>query len=286
MPQLANSLEFIRASALTLEAFAQVYSRSFEDYFYPMTQTAEGFAARIRAEQLDLYHSAVMLANGESAGQATIGLRDQRAWCGGFGIVPAWRGAGLGSLLFNAFLARAREAGATHLVLEALARNIRALSVYTNAGMQVTRDLLLLEWAAPTQEGLAMRTTELDGNTVWTVINVAALLQHHARLHPVPACWSRDVASLLVRRGLRGLGLGDPNYPDAYILFDVRDDGIGIYDLGALDVQQAAVLLRMLQGSHKKMRSVNEPADSPLTQAFLSTGFRETDRQHELALLL
>jgi GNAT superfamily N-acetyltransferase len=279
--------EFVSASVVSLEAFAALYSQSFADYFYPMTQTVEGLAARIRAEHLDLYHSVVMQIAGEAVGQVTLGLRARDGWCGGFGILPRWRGAGLAAPLFAAFVTRARMAGATRLTLEVLTRNTRALKVYTGAGMRVTRDLLLIEWSRPQQSH--ERTARSDA-AVWAVDDVAPLLAHHARLQTTPPCWSRDLSSLQVLRGLRALGVGAPEHPAAYVLYAASSAVAGakasIYGLAATRESDAMALLQALQSRFAMLTSVNEPDDSPLTPVFFAAGFRETDRQHELTMAL
>lgn len=50
------------------------------------------------------------------------------------GIVPAYRGRGLGLKLINATLARARKAGFVRIELSVHADNARAISLYDKAG--------------------------------------------------------------------------------------------------------------------------------------------------------
>ena len=103
---------FLPASAFSLEALGDIFTRSFENYFYPGTMTAAMLAARVRIEQLDLYRSLVMHLGDEVAGIALLGLRSDRAWCGGFGVVLPLRGRGLARELVTAMLEQARQAGA------------------------------------------------------------------------------------------------------------------------------------------------------------------------------
>ncbi len=96
-----DSLRFIPASSLSLESFADLFTRSFENYFYPITMTAATFAVKTRSDQLDLHHSVVLMLNDTLVGQATLGLRGDKAWCGGFGIVPEHRGKHFASALLT-----------------------------------------------------------------------------------------------------------------------------------------------------------------------------------------
>src|SRR6185369_5737561 len=95
---------FPRASSLTLAALADLYTRAFGDYFYPAHVTAAELASRIPAEQLLLDHSPLLCVDATPVGLALLGLRGERACCGGFGIVPDQRGRGLALPLTLALL--------------------------------------------------------------------------------------------------------------------------------------------------------------------------------------
>lgn len=274
---MSATIRFVPASSLTLDAFAEIYTRSFADYFYPMAQTTEGFAGRVRTEQQDLYRSVVMLADDVPAGQATLALRGARAWCGGFGIVPEFRGRKLGRPLFAEFVAQARLAGAKTLQLEALTRNAPALSVYTGAGMRITRDLRLLEWVHASDSPLPASTNISD-----QLADRVAITQCFQRLHPVYPGWGRELTPLLLHTGLLQLQLTQDNRITAYVLFWAKDGAAKIADVCAETPAQAAQLLAQLQSHYAKVTSSNEPADNPINTAFDQLGFREFDRQYEL----
>ena len=82
---MSETPTFLPASAFSLDALGDIFTRSFENYFYPGTMTAAVLAARVRTEQLDLYRSLVMHLGDDVAGIALLGLRSDRAWCGGLG---------------------------------------------------------------------------------------------------------------------------------------------------------------------------------------------------------
>jgi GNAT superfamily N-acetyltransferase len=148
-------MRFIPASSLSLESFADLFTRSFENYLYPITLTAATFAVKTRSDQLDLHHSVILVLNDVPIGQATLGLRGDKAWCGGFGIVPEHRGKHFASALLAELLKQAHEVGAKSLALEVLQKNTVAQQLYASAGLQRQRDLRLLEWkrdSNPSQE--------------------------------------------------------------------------------------------------------------------------------------
>ncbi|KPV47876.1 hypothetical protein SE17_41095, partial [Kouleothrix aurantiaca] len=136
--------QFVPATSLSLDALADLFTRSFEGYFYPATVSAEALAQRVRGEQIDLARSVLLQVDGAPAGLAIVALRGGHAWCGGFGIVSAQRGRGLALPLAEAMLASARTAGARRLSLEVLTRNAPAIATYRRAGLEHVRDLQIL----------------------------------------------------------------------------------------------------------------------------------------------
>ena len=273
--------QFLPAASLSLDALADLFTRSFEGYFYPAIVSAEALAFRVRTEQIDLARSVVMQVDGTLAGLALLALRGEQAWCGGFGIVSAQRGRGLALPLAEAMLASARAAGARRLSLEVLTRNAPAIATYRRAGLEHMRDLQILQWegangAPPAESARPGALVEAEPR---------ALLAHFDALHPVPAAWQRDLPALLVRAGLRGLALIEDERPSAYVLFHGQDGGpLRIADLGATRAEGARIVLHALQGRGAAVSSSNEPANSALTAAFTELSFTEADRQHELSI--
>jgi ribosomal protein S18 acetylase RimI-like enzyme len=275
---------FLPAAAFSLDALAEIFTQSFEGYFYQANTSAEQLAQRVRLEQIDLYRSLVMLADDIPAGHALIAMRGAQAWCGGFGVLSAFRGQGLARPLSAAMLDSARAAGARRFSLEVLTRNERAIRTYTGAGLQVRRDLRIFSWSRPDQEAAAgTSSANAGGPQIDEVTEPLGLLEGFAALHPVPPAWQRDLPSLLARGSMRGLALREGGTIAAYLLFQQgADGGARIEDLGAGHAGQAAALLAALQARSKRIVSINEPDDSPLTAAFDASGFVESDRQHEL----
>ena len=280
---MTDNIHFAPAAAFSLGALAGIFTQAFEGYYYAQTLTGAMFAATTRLESLDLHYSPVMLSGAEPCGLAVLGLRGERAWCGGFGIAAPMRGAGLATRLVAEMLGQARAAGAGACVLEVLTRNDRAIRTYARAGFHTTRDLQIFEWLAPEGQEPAHQAPA----PALVERAPARLLERFAELHPVPAAWQRDLPSLLVRGRLRGLALMEGGRSSAYaLLAETADGGARIEDLGAEGVEQAAALVRALQRRYARIFSVNEPADSPLSAALDASGFVERDRQHEMAVQL
>jgi GNAT superfamily N-acetyltransferase len=276
-------IEYRPAASFSLDALGEIFTSAFEGYFYASTVTGAMLAARVRAEQIDLARSLVLMVGAAPAGIALVALRAERAWCGGFGVAAAFRGRGLAHQLAAAMIEQGRQAGASEFSLEVLTRNAPAIATYQRAGMRARRDVRVLEWHRDTA---ASAVPDLPGlaPAEWAP---RRLLAHFDALHPVPAAWQRDLPALLTRAGLQGLALADGDRPRAYLLYSLDAEGRArVADLAAADAEQARALLAELQRRAQHILSVNEPADSPATAAFDALGFAESDRQHELAIQL
>ncbi len=272
-------ITYASAATLSLEALADLFTRSFEGYFYPGTTTADALAQRVRNEQIDLWFSRVLLADGEPAGVALLSRRGPRAWCAGLGLVAEQRGRGISHGLTGEMLAQARAAGARRLSLEVLVRNEPATRAYQRAGMTIARRLLIMSWR-PGDEDEGDEPPRLEEAAP------EELLGHFAGLHPAPAAWQRELPALLVGSGRRGLALPGDGGPAAYALVSGDAANMRIADMGARDAKSALALLRGLQAQARSLLSVNEPAESPLTAAFYRAGFVVADEQHEMGTML
>jgi GNAT superfamily N-acetyltransferase len=270
-------LNFKPAASVSLDELAAAFTAGFRGYFHPMQMTVEVLSRRVRMEQLDLLHSLLADDGEQFVGLALLGLRGREGWCGGFGIVPEFRGRGCAPQLMSEFIARARGCGVNRLRLEVLTRNTPAIRLYERAGMRVTRDLLILERTGSVESAIT-RSHELNE------AEPAEMLRHFERLHAWRPAWQRDFAAMLSADGLHGFCLGERNAPDAYALLVTRPDGVTqVIDLAAAGEAQADALSAVLVRQCGTIRVVNEPEDSLFITALSAHGFAEMERQHEMA---
>ncbi|HEX7957012.1 MAG TPA: hypothetical protein VF508_08725, partial [Pyrinomonadaceae bacterium] len=117
--------------------------------------------------------------------------------------------------------------------------------------------------------------------------DAAALLAHFARLHAARPQWGRDLPSLLVKGGMRGLYLGDAARPSAYALLTDSADGFTyLSDLAAADATRARRLCAALAVFEVPLKVVNEPERGLFTAPLLEQGFAEFERQNEMLMEL
>lgn len=130
------------ALAFTTRTLAEIMTAAFEGYVVPLSVTAETFNARFRREHLDLAASRV-LTEGEHP--IAIILAARRGWTAriaAMGIIPAYRGRGLGALALSEVLANLRQSGDSRLVLEVIDTNEPAVRLYHRLGFRKRRRLV------------------------------------------------------------------------------------------------------------------------------------------------
>ena len=261
---------------MSLEAYAAAINASFEGYPVQVNFNAATLARRVRVEQHDLESSFVALDGDEAVGMAGLAIRGNRGWVSGFGVVPAWRRRGLGRRLMSELLERARAYGLRQLSLDVLTGNTAAIRLYEDAGMRVTRDLLIMERPADYEPRRGAAPKEAPAGE---------LLEHYWHLHSEPPAWQRELAALLAA-DLRGFYVGGRRQPRAYALLGHgRADGNAyLSDLAAADAAAAAAMCAALGRVAGPLKVINEPERSPFAAALLGHGFREVLRQHEMTM--
>ncbi|MBI5167976.1 MAG: GNAT family N-acetyltransferase [Candidatus Eisenbacteria bacterium] len=185
----------VPADSIELPALTALMNEAYSDYDLPMHVDEGAMRFMLSTFDLDRAESRVALDGGVPVGVALLGLRGERAWIGGMGVVPAGRRRGLGDTLMKAVIERARARGVREVWLEVLTTNARAIPLYERLGFRHVRRLDVLRLAAPpaTPEGVSTESA-----TVEQVLEFARL--HRRSEEP----WQREEGSVRnwVRDGL------------------------------------------------------------------------------------
>lgn len=208
--------------SLSLEQISKALNAGFTGYFVPVEFTPRSLAAFCRQYGIDLAQSLVVVPrSGEEqapVGITLLGLRADRGWCGGFGIVPEYRGTGASRLLLDALVERCRELELSSLQLEVLSQNERAIRLYERRGFNRTRELVVLRGDAAVVLGQIARAKQDSGTRARASRDTYD--RHVHQLSPAeavalmvggrwgathPPGWQRDWATLLNLSGIRGL---------------------------------------------------------------------------------
>ena len=134
-------LELVPADRFEREELAALFTAGYEGYFPPVLVDGAALASMVKAWDIDLTSSRVAVRDGEPVGVGMLGVRGDRAWIGGLGVVTAVRRTGVGRALMEELLAEAPpEVG-----LEVIDQNNAAIRLYEDLGFERSR--LLEVWS-------------------------------------------------------------------------------------------------------------------------------------------
>jgi len=234
-------MKLVPASTLSHAELAALFTASYEGYFVPMHIDVPTMRHIVEAWDIDLDRSFV--APGK--GIVNLGVRGERGWIGGLGVVPSARRSGLGRALMEAVL----EDAPPVVTLEVLEQNEPAIALYESLGFEHVRMLEI--WSAAETPHVAARSA------------VPAPLGQEG----LP--WQRDDASL----------------PDEYERIEVEGGamlykGTNVLQLSARDEAAAVALLSRGTG----LNFVNVPEGDVANAAFERVGGERRLRQLEMTL--
>jgi ribosomal protein S18 acetylase RimI-like enzyme len=247
------------SSEFELGELASIFTAAYEGYFVPFKVDETAMRFMVDAFDLELASSFVALEGDEPIGLANLGVRGERTWLGGVGVVPAQRRKGVGERLTRALLDRARELGAGEMWLEVIVENKPALELYEKLGFEVTRELEVLSLAGGASESVVRE------------IDVA-----EARREDSPP-WQRAEETLANLPDLQAMAAGD-----ATAIFRVLADGRVSLMQATGDVRRLVRALR----SRGQVFALNYPAGGEVSNALCAAGADVTLRQYEMRLAL
>ncbi|GGR91324.1 GNAT family N-acetyltransferase [Deinococcus sedimenti] len=124
------------ATEFTLLTLSTLMAGAFEGYVVTIPDDPAGFAARVRAEQIDLNASLIVCVDGEPVGLGLIARRGEDARLAGMGVRRGWRGQGVARTLLDRLLDDARARGEARMHLEVIEGNDPAIALYETAGFE------------------------------------------------------------------------------------------------------------------------------------------------------
>jgi ribosomal protein S18 acetylase RimI-like enzyme len=259
-------MELVPASTLDPVRLAALFTAGYEGYAVPVhiDETMLGFM--VDASSLDLDRSRVALRDGEPVGVALLGVRSDRGWIGGLGVVTAARRHGVGLALMESVLSEAWRAGLREVSLEVLEGNESAFRLYERLGFAEARMLEVWSWDGEAPASGA-RPAEIEEAHGW-------IRAHRAALEP----WQRDDPSL-----------GRMAPTDAFrteggaVLVRAGGGRASVLQLAAGNEQAAADLMAAARGLGA-VHFVNVPEGDPASAALERLGAVLEVRQHELVL--
>jgi GNAT superfamily N-acetyltransferase len=234
-------MTIVPADTLTLGELAALFTAGYEGYFTPIHVDEPTLRFMIDAWDIDLTRSRAV----PGVGVCNLGVRDERGWIGGLGVVPAERRHGVGRALMDAVL----DAAPPLVTLEVIEQNEPAIKLYEDLGFERTR--VLEVWSLPEPPLIEARSVE------------------PAPLGQRDLPWQR----------------ADESLPAEYERYEVEGGamllrGGNVLQLDARD--EAAAVALLSRGT--KLSFVNVPEGEPASAALARLGGTRTLRQFEMQL--
>ncbi len=247
-------MKIVAADGFELAELAALFNAGYEGYFVPLHVDEAALAFMVDAWDIDLGRSRVALRDGAPVGIVNLGVRGDRGWIGGLGVVPAVRRKGIGRALMEAVLAVAPG----HVTLEVLEQNEPAIRLYEELGFTRTRVLEVWSLTAHLRP-VEARTGELRP------LGQDDLPWQRADESLPPGCELIEVD--------RGAAL-----------IRVTGPRVGIAQLAASDEEAAAELLAAARGRGESLHFMNVPETDPASAALRRLGGSLDLRQFEYEL--
>jgi len=261
------NVELRSASSLPLADLAALFTRAYEGYVVPMQIDEATLLFLVRTFDLDLDAGLVALREEEPVGLVNLGIRGERGWIGGLGVVATERRDGLGRALMEAVHAEARARGVREISLEVIEGNDAAHRLYEDLGYEPIRWLEIGSLEADGESGVA-------DERPWEEAH-ARIREHRSAREP----WQRDDETLRHYDDLRGL-----RTESGAAVFRVAGGRVTLLQFAGDDVAADAMLASLRREGPVNL--FNIPAGDPLLYVAKGLGGQTTLRQREMVLSL
>lgn len=273
------------AGEYSLTVLADLFTRAYTDYFFPVHMDLPTLSWLICTQTIDLAASRVVEHEQEPVGFLFISSRGLSQRVAAMGVLPEHRSRGLGRRLLEDVSGHARRAGHRRLLLEVIEENAGAVMLYRDMGFEVTRALVGYERPAGTEPARSNgigELTEVDPKLV-----ARAIVHEGERNLP----WQRTAAGFFsTQPPSRAWSLEEQALA---VVSQVREDSLR---LEAIVVPRAARRRgwgsRMVTALAKRypgrsMRVTETVPEDLAPEFFAANGFRRTNmRQFEMVLNL
>jgi ribosomal protein S18 acetylase RimI-like enzyme len=232
-----------------LDGLVDAQNDIFSDYLVPMRSSREFFIDFLQSVGGKLSNVVVAMDEGRIVGYVNPVVDGEEAWVGGVGVVPAYRGRGLGRRLMLAGEEFSRQEGARTSILEVIEGNVKAHALYRKLGYVDSRTYVCVEGKPVQFAGYGVRPRRASPEELAPV---------HAKAYS-DTCWQRrKVQGLMSSAGTSECYVADGGFvlvrkvestgyvPYLGVVPDRRGQGIGtslakfalnrLWELGAFKV--------------------------------------------------
>jgi ribosomal protein S18 acetylase RimI-like enzyme len=262
------NIDLRASSSLPPGDLAALFTRAYEGYVVPFELNEETLLFMVRTFDLDLDAGRIAFRDDTPVGLVNLGIRGERGWIGGLGVVAEARRQGLGRRLMEAVHEEARTRGIRQITLEVIEGNDAAFSLYEDLGYETTRRLEIGSLDAEPGSGLAHEHPWEEARSRIRELRAAA--------EP----WQRDDDTLRHYEDLRGVCT-----ETGAAVFRVTGEGRVVVMQFAGDEAAARTVLESLRAAGP-VSLFNVPEDDSTLGVLASLGGRIALRQREMLLRL
>ncbi len=262
---------------ISLKQILETFNLSYSDYLVPLQLTEAQLQGTIYGNDLDLERSCIALSGEKPVGMGFLGIRGHRGWIGGMGVIPDYRGRGIGHMIMQSLIAEANKCNLEFVQLEVIEGNKPAHSLYLNLGFVEQRRLLILQASG-------FPKSNVSGELVEVSLDEALSFYHvfHRAANP----WQREKESLTKAKDLSAWLFTQDHKPAAYLIGRLTPHMIQImdaaFDAGKEDVVKGLLSQLSALQPDTPASIVNLPEDDPVWSVFQKIGFTESLAQIEM----
>lgn len=267
---------FSDASALDWFELLTLFNEAFSDYVVPVRLDSTALQEHVSFFDIDLSASPVWVDPSPKT-FALMAIRDQEAWVGGMGTVPAFRKRGYGEATLVAGLEAVADRGCTTARLEVIDINEPALRLYERLGFTSVREVKV--WS------LSVETRSVDATEAIPVADAQAWIARN-RLSREP--WQRADPTLARMKAhgqqLCARAVMDAGSPVAAAVYRARAGVAQVLQFAAVDDAAAAMLLLATAAEGKGLRFGNVPSGELAENALTALNASLVVRQIEMCM--
>lgn len=269
------------AADISAEQLLSTFNLSYSDYMVPLQLNAAQLQGTIDHYDLDLRQSCVALVDNDPVGMGFLGVRGQRGWIGGMGVIPDFRGQGIGRKIMNQLIANGRALSLDAIGLEVIEGNKAAHQLYLSLGFTESRRLLIVQ---------IKEIPQIDGAGEFVESSLDDALTYFSVFHQVGNPWQREKETLTKSHELGAWLYRQDEQVAAYLIGRTTPQMIQIMDIGLApnSGEQLTHFMSLLSDAQPDTPAsmVNLPEDDPAWPLMHNMGFTESLAQIEMVYSL
>jgi GNAT superfamily N-acetyltransferase len=214
------------ANKVDFHDYLTAFNQAYEDYFFPLHMQHDPMLRLIDRDAIDMNASKVVLDDDQIVGVGMLAIQNNIGWIGGLGVIPAYRGKGIGRLITTALLVEARLRRLAYVQLEVIEQNVKAAELYKSLGFQPTRRLLLLSRQPQPSQATPHENIRVEE------VHASDAIRYYHDFHPRANPWQRRYHALdFLKDNFDGWVARRDQQPIAYVVGWVMPDATHLMDI-------------------------------------------------------